>query len=95
MPMLALLLLCAGLFGRDADEVVGRFITDAFTESGARAIQALMAGVRASGQPDEVGADTGAPLAFLDAVRRRGIADALATAALPEPALLPLPVLLD
>ena len=46
------------LFSRNADEVVGRFITDAFTESSARAIQALMAGVRASGQPDEARADT-------------------------------------
>ncbi|NDC57733.1 MAG: PAS domain S-box protein, partial [Alphaproteobacteria bacterium] len=29
------------LFGRDSEDVVGRFITDAFSESGARAIQAL------------------------------------------------------
>jgi transcriptional regulator PpsR len=46
------------LFSRDAGDVVGRFITDAFSEAGARAIQALMAGVRASGQPDEVRAET-------------------------------------
>jgi len=46
------------LFGRDSEDVVGRFITDAFSESGARAIQALMAGVRAAGQPDEVRAET-------------------------------------
>lgn len=34
----------------------------------------------------DVGADAGAPMAFIDAVRRQGVDQALATAAVPEPA---------
>jgi transcriptional regulator PpsR len=43
----------ASLFGRSPGEVVGRFVTDAFSEAGQRSAQALLAGVRATGQSEE------------------------------------------
>lgn len=46
------------LFGSAPGDLIGRYASEAFSDTGVRAVQALMAGVRATGQADEVRAES-------------------------------------